>query len=68
MDHSKAAKKILMHLQGTKDYVLTYRRSNHLEVVGYSDSEYTRCVDSRKSTFGYMFLLGGRAISWKSGK
>lgn len=65
MDHLKAAKKILTYLQGTKDYVLTYR---HLEVIGYSDSEYTRCVDSRKSIFGYMFLLGGRAISWKSGK
>ena len=48
--------------------MLTYRRSDHLDVVGYSDSDYAGCVDTRKSTFGYLFLLGGGAISWKSAK
>ena len=68
IDHWKAAKKILRYLQATKDHLLTYRKSDHLEVVGYSDSDYAGCVDSRKSTFGYMFLLAGGAVSWKSGK
>ena len=68
LDHWKAAKKVLRYLQGTKDYMLTYRRSNHLEVVGYSDSDFAGCVDSRKSIFGYLFLLAEGAISWKSGK
>ncbi|XP_050896213.1 secreted RxLR effector protein 161-like [Lathyrus oleraceus] len=54
MDHWKAAKKVLRYLQGTKDYMLTYRRSNQLEVVGYLDSGFVGCVDSRKSTFGYV--------------
>ncbi|XP_074305459.1 secreted RxLR effector protein 161-like [Silene latifolia] len=27
-----------------------------------------RCVDSRKSTFGYLFILAEGAVSWKSGK
>ena len=68
MDHWKAAKKVLRYLQGTKDHMLTYRRSDSLEIVGYSDSDYAGCVDSRKSTFGYIFLLAGGAVSWKSGK
>ncbi|KAL1219965.1 Retrovirus-related Pol polyprotein from transposon TNT 1-94 [Cardamine amara subsp. amara] len=68
MDHWKAAKKVLRYLQGTKEHMLTYRRSEHLEVIGYSDSNYVGCIDSRKSTFGYLFLLAGGAISWKSGK
>ena len=68
MDHWKAAKKILRYLQGTKDYMLTYRKFDHLRVVGYSDSDYDGCVDSRKYTFDYMFLMTGGAISWKSGK
>ncbi|BAT92222.1 hypothetical protein VIGAN_07090200, partial [Vigna angularis var. angularis] len=38
MDHWKAAKKVLRYLQGTKEYMLTYRKSDHLEVIGYSDS------------------------------
>ncbi|XP_074289175.1 secreted RxLR effector protein 161-like [Silene latifolia] len=67
MDHWKAAK-ILKYLQGTKELMLTYRRSDHLKVIGYSDSDYVGGVDSRKSTFGYFFLLPEGAISWKSGK
>ena len=48
--------------------MLTYRRSDYLDVVRYSDSDYAGCVDTRKSTFGYLFLLGRGAISWKSVK
>jgi hypothetical protein len=56
------------YLQGTKDYVLTYRHTDHLEVVGYSDSNFAGCIDSRKSTSRYIFLLAGGAISWRSSK
>ncbi|KAL8161807.1 hypothetical protein V2J09_013296 [Rumex salicifolius] len=68
MDHWKAAKKVLRYLQGTKEVMLTYKRSVHLEVIGYSNSDFARCIDSRKSTFGYVFLLAEGAVSWKSGK
>ncbi|RVX10980.1 Retrovirus-related Pol polyprotein from transposon TNT 1-94 [Vitis vinifera] len=62
-DHWKTAKKVMRYLQGTKDYKLMYRRTNNLEVVGYSDSDFAGCVDSRKSTSGYIFILVGGAIS-----
>jgi hypothetical protein len=68
LENWKAAKKVMRYLQGTKDYMLTFRRSDNLEVIGYSDSDFAGCVDSRKSTFGYLFLLAGGAISWKSAK
>ncbi|XP_050939366.1 secreted RxLR effector protein 161-like [Cucumis melo] len=68
MDHWKAANKVLRYLQGTKDYMLAYKRSDHLEVIGYSDSDFVGCVDTRKSSFGYLFLLAEGAISWKSVK
>ena len=58
--------KVLRYLQGTKDHMLTYRRSDHLDVIEYSDSDYAGCVDTRKSTFVYLFLLAGGAILWKS--
>ena len=48
--------------------MLTYKRSNHLEVIGYLDSDYANCANPRKSTLDYMFLLAGGAILWKSGK
>ena len=66
--HWRAAKKVLRYLQGTKDHMLTYRRTSNLEVVGYSNSDYAGCKDTRKSPFGYLFLLADGAISWNSGK
>ena len=42
-----------------------YKRS---DVIGYSDSDFAGCVDSRKSTSGYIFMLAGGAISWRSAK
>ncbi|XP_075096256.1 secreted RxLR effector protein 161-like [Nicotiana tabacum] len=68
IDHWKAAKKVLSYLKGTKDYMLMYRRSKHLEVVRYSNSDFVGCIDTRKSTFGCLFQLAEGAISWKSAK
>ena len=48
--------------------MLTYRKFDHLEVIGYTNSDFVGCVDTRKSTFGYVYLLAVGAISWKSTK
>ena len=36
--------------------------------MGYTDADFAGCVDSRKSTSGYIYRLAGGAISWKSSK
>ena len=63
LDHWKAVKKVLKYLQGTKDYMLMYRRTDKLEIVGYLDSDFFGCVDSQKSTSGYVFMFASRAGS-----
>ncbi|XP_059461806.1 secreted RxLR effector protein 161-like [Corylus avellana] len=68
MEHWKAAKKVMRYLQGTKNHMLTYKNVDYLEVIGYSDSDFAGCKDSRKSTSKYVFMLGGGTISWKSTK
>ena len=67
-DHWIAAKRVMRYLQRTKDYMLTYRKSDRLEIIGYSDSDFAGCQDSMKSTSGYICLLTGGVISWKSVK
>ncbi|KAL5851084.1 hypothetical protein ACOSQ3_006202 [Xanthoceras sorbifolium] len=57
LDHWKAIKKVMRYLQRTKDYMLMYRRTDNLEVIGYLDSDFAGCVDSRKSTSGYIFMM-----------
>nr|CAN83337.1 hypothetical protein VITISV_004574 [Vitis vinifera] len=61
--HWKAAKKVLRYLQGTKDFMLTYRRTNLLDVVGFCDADFTGCIDNKKSTTGYIFMMNARSIS-----
>ena len=68
LDHWIAAKRVMRYLQKTKHYMLTYRKSDQLEITGYSDSDFAGCQDSRRSTSGYVYLLAGGAISWKSAK
>jgi hypothetical protein len=68
IDHWKTVKKALRYIQDTKDLMLTYKKSDNLEVVGYSDADFAGCVDTKKSTSGYIFTLAGGAISWKSSK
>jgi hypothetical protein len=33
-------------MQGMKNYMVTYRRSDNLEIISNSDAHYAGCVDS----------------------
>ena len=48
--------------------MLTYPLIATLEVVGFSDSDYLDCVDDKKSTSGYIFMIAEGVVSWKSVK
>jgi hypothetical protein len=56
INHWKTTKRVLRYLQRTKNHMLTYRRSDKLEVIGYTDYDSVSCVDSLKSTFGYFYV------------
>ena len=57
MHHWKATKRVMRYLKRTREYMLTYQRSDNLEVIGYSDSDFAGCRDTMHSTFGYIFML-----------
>ena len=48
--------------------MLTYRQSDHLDLIRYSNADFSGCVDSRKSTSRYIFMMAGAAVAWKSTK
>ena len=60
-------KHILKYLKRTRDYILVYS-AGELVPVGYTDSDFQSCKDSRKSTSGSVFTLGGGAVVWRSKK
>jgi hypothetical protein len=68
ISHWNEIKKALRYIQGTKGLMLTYERSDNLKIVGYSDLDFMGCLDTNRSTSGYVFKLAGGAISWSSSK
>ena len=66
-DHWKAIVRVLRYLKYTQNYGLHY--SNYPAVlVGYCDANWISDTKDSKSTSGYLFTLGGGAVSWKSSK
>ncbi|KAJ4744662.1 Gag-Pol polyprotein [Rhynchospora pubera] len=65
--HWQAVKRILRYLKNTSDYVLCYQ-GRSLDLVGYSDADWAGDLDERKSTSGFIFMLGNSVISWASKK
>jgi len=66
--HWNALKRVVRYLKGTVEYGLKYVRNDHEECSGYSDADWAGDVNDRKSTSGYVFMLSGGAITWKSKK
>ncbi|XP_057980101.1 uncharacterized mitochondrial protein AtMg00810-like [Malania oleifera] len=66
--HLLAAKRILRYLQGTRDFGLFYEKAEKLELFRFTDSDYVGEQDDRRSTSGYVFMLGTGAVSWSSKK
>ncbi|RVW92788.1 Retrovirus-related Pol polyprotein from transposon TNT 1-94 [Vitis vinifera] len=66
--HFLAAKKICRYLQGTKDFGLFYKKGKRSDLIGFTDSDYAGDQDNRRSTSGYVFMLGTGAVSWSSKK
>uniref|UniRef100_A0A2N9HDI0 CCHC-type domain-containing protein n=1 Tax=Fagus sylvatica TaxID=28930 RepID=A0A2N9HDI0_FAGSY len=66
-EHWKAIARVLGYLKKTKDLGLYY--SGYPAVLeGYSDANWVTSVGDNKSTSGWIFTLGGGAISWASKK
>ncbi|GJS38184.1 ribonuclease H-like domain-containing protein [Tanacetum coccineum] len=68
--HWTAGKNILKYLCITKDMFLVYRGDikRELRVSCYTDVGYLTDADDLKSQTGYVFILNGGAVDWKSTK
>ena len=69
-EHWTAIKHILRYLKGTTDYGLVYSEDQDDEstLVGYSDADWARDASNQKSTSGYLFMMIGAPVSWRSRK
>ncbi|GJR82292.1 retrotransposon protein, putative, ty1-copia subclass [Tanacetum coccineum] len=68
--HWIAVKNILKYLRNTKDTILVYGRNPEaeLQVKCYCDAGFETDRDDTKSQTGYVFILNGGTVVWKSSK
>jgi hypothetical protein len=66
--HYHAVIRVLRYLQGSKDIGFTYcKSSGHCNTLtAFSDASWATCIETRKSTTGYVILLNGGAVHWRS--
>lgn len=63
--HYQLLKQVLRYLAGTKDDGITYGTAA-TPLIGYTDSDWAACKDTRRSRGGYVFLVYGGAVAWQS--
>ena len=44
LQHWKVVKRVMHSLKRTKGYMLTYQKSDNLEIIEYSDSDFVGCL------------------------
>uniref|UniRef100_A0ACD5YBP3 Uncharacterized protein n=1 Tax=Avena sativa TaxID=4498 RepID=A0ACD5YBP3_AVESA len=64
-EHWKAVQWVFRYLLGTSNACLKFGRTGE-GLVGYVDSDFAADLDKRRSLTGYVFNVGGCAVSWKA--
>ena len=64
-EHWKAVQWIMRYLRGSSSVCLQFGRARD-GVTGYVDFDYAGDLDNGRSLIGYVFTIGGCAISWKA--
>jgi hypothetical protein len=62
--HWKATKRILRYVRGTFQFEIHYSSGGTPLLVGFTDSDWVGDLDDRKSTTGYVFILGLGPVTW----
>ncbi len=65
-EHMHAMYRVMQYLLNTSSLGITYERKNGIALEEYADSGYGSNEDCRRSTTGYVIMLGKAAVQWKS--
>lgn len=66
MAHVNAVKRILKYIKGTSTYGIFFQNNKNLVLYAYSDADFAGCVNTRRSTTGYLLQIGSAIVSWSS--
>ncbi|KAL0325058.1 UNVERIFIED_CONTAM: Retrovirus-related Pol polyprotein from transposon RE2, partial [Sesamum radiatum] len=64
--HWEAALSILKYIKASPGKGLLFKRHGHVKIEAYSDANYARSKDDKKSTYGYCTYVSGNLVTWRS--
>ncbi|KAJ0858060.1 putative RNA-directed DNA polymerase [Helianthus annuus] len=66
--HLSLALRLLRYLKQSPGKGLSFKKGLNLDLLGYADADWAKCLSTRKSVTGYCIYLGECLVSWKSKK
>ena len=64
--HLDALTRVYRYLISTPNLGIEYRRNRNDRIQGYVDTDHAGCLDTRRSTTGWIFILAGGPVSWSA--
>ena len=66
--HLFVVKRIMKYVNGTLGYGIWFTLDINVDITGYTDANWARSTNDRKSTFGGCFYVGNNLVAWHSKK
>ncbi|XP_022031429.1 secreted RxLR effector protein 161-like [Helianthus annuus] len=66
--HTQIAFKVLRYLKSAPGTGILFQKSSTFHLTAFADSDWAKCVESRRSVTGFCIFLGSSLITWKSKK
>jgi hypothetical protein len=66
--YQEAVYQILRYLKSCPGKSVLFNKNGHIKIEVYTDADWARCLDDRKSTSGYYSFVGGNLVFWRSKK
>ncbi|KAJ0441170.1 putative RNA-directed DNA polymerase [Helianthus annuus] len=66
--HLDIALRLLRYLKLSPGKGVNFKKCEHMIITGFVDSDWAKCLKTRKSVTGYGIFLGETLVSWKSKK
>ncbi|XP_022013944.1 uncharacterized mitochondrial protein AtMg00810-like [Helianthus annuus] len=66
IEHFTNVKRIIRYVKEIVTFGLMFSCPTQISIAGYSDAYWARCLNTRRSTFGYSIFLGENLVSWSA--